>query len=227
MILFCDTDCLIQLFKCGRPQVLRWVRQRYGLTPMVVPEVENEVVYHLKFGLRFEKEFKQATDNGTLSVLDYQHPSSAVASLLPGEGAAAAALRAIVSTGKEYARILDEGEAHSHAASVHLGSPLLSHDRSAVETLVNCGKPTAIPVLRVFDLLVLAHKAGQLMAKSCETIRQQFYQEREWLPDEFYGTSFDKGLAHFPSRLVDAAEYEGEPPKPARYDQPLYVARRP
>lgn len=223
MILFCDADCLIQLFTCKGTNLLRWVRIKCGLAIMVVPEVEMELVHNGTHGNKFEADINKATAHGLIEVLDYSRPSAAVKALCSTEGAATAALQSIVKTGREYNYWVDLGEAYSHAACIHLGAPFLSHDKTAVETLERHNKPMALPVLRVFDLMTLAHSVGHATSRDCESMRKRLYHAGEWLPPEYYRQSFTDGARQFKSRLRDARECAGLPPQPSRYDDPLFV----
>ena len=213
MLLFCDTDCLIQLFKVNQVGLLKWLRSRYGLASIVVPEVELEIVWHKKFSSQFEHHFKKAVTAGAITVFDYSRPELH----LPPQQAAAA-VRSILATGRIYARRLGDGEAYSHAACIHLGMPLLSHDMSAIETLSALRLDTAAPVLRVFDLVALAYEHNNLAERDCDAVRQTLSKAKEFLPRPFKRASFRDGLKNYDQRLL-----EGPPSPCQKFDDPLFL----
>jgi hypothetical protein len=153
-LLFCDTDCLIQLFIARQSSLLRWYKVRYNLEAVVVPEVESELSWHMKFKGRFDPDLKKALASGLITVFDYTRPEQ-LSPFFPVLQVASATAQAIEQTGNDYALRVGGGEAYSHAACIHLGAPLLSHDKSAVNTLLYNSLQTAAPVLRVFDLVAL------------------------------------------------------------------------
>jgi hypothetical protein len=132
--------------------------------------------------------------------------------------------KAISDTGREYNLIVDFGEAYSHAACVHLGAPLLTQDKRSIKTLLDQGRPTAVPVLRVFDLLALAFRRGGITEKACDTVRQLLNQSAEFLPPPFRNASFIKGIKTFDARLYDESECT-EPPTPClKFNDPLFLS---
>lgn len=221
MLLFCDTDCLIQLFLVRQVGLLKWLRTRYDLRSIVVPEVENEVVWHRKFADKFEPDFKKAVAACVIAVFDYSQPEVQLSSMFAPPQAAAAA-RAIQGTGRGYALRVGNGEAYSHAAGVHLGMPLLSHDKSAIDTLLTGRLQTAAPVLRVFDLICLAYRQNQIAEKQCDVIRQTLRQAGEFLPAAFRNASFVNGLRSYDQRLFETTDT----PRPCqKFDDPLFLRR--
>jgi hypothetical protein len=221
MLLFCDTDCLIQLFLVKQVGLLRWLRTRYNLRSIVVPEVEHEVVWHRKFGDKYEMEFKKSVTAGAITVFNYSQPELHLSPMFAIPQAAAAA-GSILRTGHDYALRVGKGEAYSHAACVHLGMPLLSHDKNAIDTLLACHLQTAAPVLRVFDLVSLAYRQNQLAEKQCDGIRQALSKEREFLPAVFKNASFVNGLRNYDQRLVETTD---TPPPCQKFDDPLFLRR--
>ena len=217
MLLFCDTDCLIQLFMVGRVSLLKWLKTRYGLASIVVPEVEIEVLWHRKFSDQFEHDFKKSVSTGIITVFDYSHPELHLASILTPPQAGAAT-RAILDTGRYYAKRVGSGEAYSHAACIHLGMPLLSHDKSAIDTLSALSLDTAAPVLRVFDLIGHAYQHNNLAERDCDLIRQTLSKANEFLPRVFKKASFRDGFKNYDQRLL-----EGPPSPCQKFDDPLFL----
>lgn len=222
MLLFCDTDCLIQLFISDQTALLKWFRNVYGLSAIVVQEVEAELYWHAKFRNRFESDLKKAIATGIISVFDYSRPELQL-SFLPVAQANTRA-REILGTGRIYASIVGLGEAYSHAACVHLGTPLMSHDISAIKALHNRNLQIAAPVLRVFDLIVLAYHKKGMSSKDCKLARQALVRSNEWIPAAFARNSFEDGLRHYNPRLHDRADHGGSPPGCQNYYDPLYLA---
>lgn len=210
LYLFCDTDCLIQLFLINQSSLLKWYKTRYDLEAVIVPEVENELAWHAKFRDRFDSNLRKAVASGLITVFDYSRPEQ-VSPFFPGLQMATGAAQAITKTGNDYNLIVGAGEAYSHAACIHLGMPLLSHDRSAITTLLKNNLQTAAPVLRVFDLVALAYRQGALSTKACDSIRQILDQSSEFLPQPFQKTSFERGLSQFDARVDEDPTGSGRP----------------
>jgi hypothetical protein len=224
MLLFCDSDCLIQIFISNQVPLLRWLRANYGLEAIVVPEVDAELSRHQKFKDQFEADLRKAETSGIITVFDYSRPEVQLSFLPPTQ--AATTMRAILTTGHVYRSRLGRGEAFSHAACAHLDMPLLSHDINAVRILLKNNLKTAAPVLRVFDLVVLAYHKQGISQKECKAIRQALQGSSEWLPSAFDRNSFVAGLPYYNARLHDLSDYTGTPPSCQRYNDLLYLPRK-
>lgn len=224
MFLFCDTDCLIQIFITDEVSLLKWLKAKYGLEAIVVPEVENEITWHRKFKDRFESDLRRAVTAEVIATFDYSHPELQLSRVLPVTQAATV-VRAILDTGRNYAMRVQPGEAYSHAACIHLDAPLLSHDRDAVRVLEANKLKTAAPTLRVFDLIALAYQKNARTLKDCDTVRQTLYAAREFLPRVFSRASFEDGIKLFDQRLRDLADWTGggDPPTCKKFNEPYYA----
>jgi hypothetical protein len=223
-LLFCDSDCLIQLFIARQVALLRWLAESYSLESVIVPEVEAELAFHLKFKTRFDPDLRRALSSGAVSLFDYSRPEQRLAEFFSVPAAASAASAAMTRAGRTYALRLGDGEAYSHAVAVHLGMPLLSHDRNAIDTLRENRLQAAAPTLRVFDLVGFAFQRGQIDIKQCEAIRKTLMGAREWVPRVFASTSYEKGRGHFNRRLYDICEFTGKvPPDCREFYDPLYL----
>ena len=64
--LFFDTDVLIQLFISQSQNVLKHLRDSYGIQGIVLPEVATELGHSKKFGARFYRGFRRARQAGWL-----------------------------------------------------------------------------------------------------------------------------------------------------------------
>jgi hypothetical protein len=171
LLFFCDSDCLIQIFISNQIPLLKWLKAAYGVKTVIVPEVDYEVAWTVRFKDRFDRQLKKALSSGVISIFDYSRPEQ-LSSLLSSPQAVITA-KAITQTGKGYALRVGAGEAYSHAACIHLGKHLLSHDKSAIKTLRSQGLTTAAPVLRLFDLICLAYRRGHMSEKDCDAVRQE------------------------------------------------------
>lgn len=221
-LLFCDTDCLVQLFISNKISILQWLRENYGCAAVIVPEVEIELSWHAKFKDRFEPALRKAVSSGILEVFEYSRPEqlSAFFHILH---AAAAASVAIETTGRAYALKIGDGEAYSHSACIHLGMPLLSHDKSAINTLLLDNRQTAAPVLRVFDLLALAYQKGVLSLKDCDSVRQVLDRSGEFIPKVFKHASFEQGIKTFDARLHELPAGASRPTPCRSFSDPFYL----
>ena len=201
-LLPCDADALIQAFLSNNVKPLQVLHRRFGIQPVVVPEVELELRSNRKFGQRIAPELKKALGTGVLRVLD----NTVLENLFPGPSAstsAAATISAIQTLGSQYEVNVDFGEAYTHAAAVTLGVPSLSHDITALRALVNAGARVPDPVLRWFDLMVLALQVGEMSQAECDTVRKTLCALSEWVPLSFQHDSFRGGLSSFCPRILD------------------------
>lgn len=198
-LLFCDSDCLIQLFSCKEIRLLGDLRRVFGLKAVIVPEVESELSWHTKFEDRWAAPLAEAIRRGHLSV--YEEPPEELAAAIKDRGA-------------QYSARVDTGEAYTFAWATVLNAPALSHDRSAIETLTRQKLQVPQPVLRVLDLLVFAAESGLRTEQECNRATRAIrgrskkpdkstglWSPAEWLPREFLNTSFAKGKPSFSARL--------------------------
>lgn len=201
-VLLCDTDALVQVFITREFRPLRRLKDLYGIEPVILPEVENEL--SVVKNSRFDFDVRKALSNGTLQVFDQSLLGRRFAATGVPAATIGAAWSSIQSLGASYYRHVGRGEAYTHAAAVFLGAPVLSHDLRAVNVLLGVGHRVGTPFLRWLDLLVLFYQVGVLKAEECDRARQILVREKEWVPPEFMHSSFVSGLIHFSPRLVDA-----------------------
>lgn len=201
---FCDSDALIQLFLVRDIRPLRVLRSKYSVQPVVTPEVEIELQSHRRFAARIAPELKKALDNGLLRLLDRSTLESHYGAPPGGTLAADAALAQIAKMGRQYQSYIDTGEAYTYAAAITVGTPALSHDRTALEALEKAGLPLPSTVLRIFDLICLAYQIGEMPVEDCEDFRKALIGEREFIPECFKNYSFYNGLKDFRPRIRDS-----------------------
>jgi hypothetical protein len=100
--------------------------------------------------------------------------------------------------------MVHRGEAYAHAAALVLGSPCLTNDRSAVNTLRRAGRVLSTHILRSFDVLTFVLQAEIITLKDCEECRSTLITAGERIPECFVHRSFETGLPNFFTRLLDA-----------------------
>ncbi len=199
----CDTDAVIQFLLTKQVKPLQVLRNRYGIQPIVVPEVDIELRSNRRFARRISPDLNKAIAHNLLCVLDRRVLEQHYGGGSAGAMAATAALSSIASTGLIYSGPADFGEAYTHAAAITLQVPALSHDRRALDALIGAGLPVPSTVLRAFDLLALAYQVSQLSANECDQFRASLVGENEYIPACFKNRSFVDGLPNFCPRLVD------------------------
>jgi len=200
--LLCDTDAVIQFLLAGQITAFRVLRDRYSIQPLIVHEVEIELRSHRKFGHRIESPLRKALANNLLCKLSFDTLDAHFA----GQPAmASAAFSAIGKLGREYQKLVDNGEAYTHAAALTLGVPALSNDLSALSALVTNGLAVPSTVLRTFDLVALCHQVNEMPESECDSFRAFLAGEREYLPSCFARASFRDGLRSFEPRILDSS----------------------
>lgn len=206
-LLFFDTDCLLQLMIAGvNHPIAKHIKDSYGITSVVVPEVEIEVTRSRKFGNQFEANFRKMQNSGLITVIDDSNYTSLVNQDASIQQAAAGVSHShIQAEGKRYNLRSDLGEAYTHATAVCLGQPAASNDFSALKALDAAGEALPSPVMRTFDLVVFARQTNALTDQQCDGIRKALANNKEWVPRAFKNTSFKKGLSSFAPRLIDSS----------------------
>lgn len=201
--LVCDTDAVVQFLLAQEVRPLRLLRFKYSIQPVVVPEVEIELLSFRWFGGRIPGEFKKVLASGHIRILDHgilaAHYGNPV-----GPMAATAAIAKIAALGNEYEAHVDFGEAYTHAAALTLEAPALSHDRSALDALIGEGLAVPSTVLRVFDLVCLSYQTKDMTERDCDEFRSMLLGEKEFIPKSFEHKSFVDGLLGFCPRIRDS-----------------------
>lgn len=199
LLLIIDTSVLLQLVATDKLSILREFRRTFGLQVSIVSAVESEALYHLENTPRFrgrQMQLKKALQNGTIQPLTPDLLSRVV-----GAGAESW-MRLIDAEGNRLYQIVDRGEAFSHAASICLNSPIATNDNSAVARLLRAGEKIPRPILRFWDLVVLAHQIGVINCAQCDAVRQTLDKLQERTHAAFTQRAFDIGLQHFYARVV-------------------------
>jgi hypothetical protein len=200
VFLIIDTSVLLPLIATDQLPLLRRFRSEYQVQSVIVSAVESETLHILTTVRKFmgrQEPFKKAIANNTISLIDRQLLSTVL-----GTGVDAI-LRQIDSEGQRFNLRVDRGEAYTHAAGSVLGAPVATNDYSAVNRLLRDDENIPRPIVRFWDLIVLAHQIGQLDGASCDKIRQTLVRIGEWIPPCFTARNFSAGLIDFYPRLVD------------------------
>lgn len=200
--LIIDTSVLLQIIATDSVTVLRWLRSEYNIQPAIVPAVESEASQILSSFPKFigrQVQLAKALGNRTISLVDRELLSSKVTTGVD------ALLRQIDAEGQRFRLFVDRGEAFSHAASLVLGAPIATNDTTAVRRLEREGEKILQPVIRFWDLIVLARQMGHLDDHECDRIRKTLSQIGERQPACFTGAGFTPGLGNFYGRLVDGS----------------------
>lgn len=228
--LFLDTDVLIQLYISRSQNILGYLKDNYGFSSLVVPEVASEITYSRKFGTRFQRDFRRACQARWVREMDANSYATIVNSSTDFQKCATnVSYSDIEHLGREYNLRVDRGEAYTHAAAVLLSQPVASNDKSAIDVLLHNGYQVPIPVLRTFDFIVFAYQTGFKKLSECNDIRRSLLGENERLPVQWKNASFEAGLKSFVPRLVDSAcTYVGASStstKNNHYTTPLVVSK--
>lgn len=201
-----DSDVLIQFFVAGNLKPLQQLKKFYGIQPVVVVEVENELRINKKHKKHIQDNFDRAFTAGTLRVFDetvLRSFLSAESTLLDRIGSSA--WSNIQATGSSYNLLVGTGEAFTHATAVALDLPVASNDMSALIVLERHDHELPSPVLRTFDLISFSYQAGLFSEQECDGIRKALLEAREGLPREFENRSFEDGINSFDCRLHDSS----------------------
>ncbi len=225
-VLVCDTDALIQLFlTVGQTRLtpLRTLRDDYGIQPVIIAEVEIELISNRRHGIKVAPELRKALGNGTIEVLDV----GTMSKFVPPE-LSKGVFGNYQTLGNQYAKIADRGEAYTLAAAVTLNVPAVSNDITALRALDFHGHQLPSPVLRSFDLLAFSLQSGALTEKECDATRKELVGQGEHVPAAFKHASFGDGIKQFCLRICDGNKSPiGIPPSPGPgYTARIHVARK-
>jgi hypothetical protein len=204
--LVCDADATFQLLFTSQTKLLTILRDQYSVQPIVVPEVEIELRTQPKWAARVASSLQKTIKNGLMTVLNQAVLERHYGGGEPGSLAAKTAMAQIESRGKTYENRVGRGEAYSHALSIELSVPVLSHDRTALDSLINAVLPVPKTVLRFYDLLAFGFQVGAVTAGDIDNAKSALAAEREFIPAVFRNCSFETGLASFDVRLIDGAK---------------------
>jgi hypothetical protein len=220
-LLLCDTDVLIQCFIADELQPLKELKRIFGVQPAIVMEVADiELRWNSRYRARFVVETDKAIRSGTLERLDPIAFQSYLSNAPTGSS-----WTQFQTLGTEYARHVQRGEAYTFAAAITLGMPAISNDFRAISTLRTQALALPCAVLRCFDLIAFSYQAGILDLASCEAFRNALFHSSEHIPKLFTGTSFEKGLPAFRSRLSVTTTSHGVADTPTSFDGTMHLHR--
>jgi len=199
-ILICDTDALIQIFIARQGELLKRLKRRYGIQPVIPEAVEGEITRRgLRNSSMFVAGFKKALENGALLLLEER--------ILGGftSNDPHSTYITIQLMGQKNAINIGSGEAHAYAAGVVLRAPVLSNDAKAVLIADRSDIKRPPHILRAYDVFMLFHQNEELDERDCDRIRQALLHAGEALPFQVRNKSYGGGLPHIFPRLVDDA----------------------
>ena len=197
-ILVCDTDALIQLFIANQGELLKRLKRRYGIQPVITEAAEEELTNPKQpKSKQFLAAAQKAIDNGSLVVLE-ERAMGAFTSNDPHS-----TYQSIQLAGQKYNLHIGRGEAFSHAAGMVLRAPVLSNDEKAIRVADRVGLKLAPFTLRAYDLFLLFHQNAELDDGVCENIRKKLASAGEEPPACVRNMSFADGLGRVFPRLVD------------------------
>jgi hypothetical protein len=219
----CDTDSLIQIFIARHQRVLVHLRERYGVLPVVVPEVEMEVSRNRKFKGRFAPALADAVGSGHLTVLSDDEMRRGLVRVGHTATQAEQTVQRVQQRGRRYQSHVGRGEAYSHAAAVELQVPIMSHDWEAVEVLSGLSEQVGVPTLRTWDLFALALDDGAVTLEDGERGVAYLQDGDEHVPAFLAraNPSFGDALKNFDSRL--RRRQSGTPPQPQGPKDRLFI----
>lgn len=197
-ILVCDTDALIQIFLARQGELLKRLKRRYGMQPVIPESVEAEITRrgHQKSALVLPGVNKALT-HGALVVLEER----AIGAFTSND--AHSTYSSIQLMGQNNALRIGQGEAFAYAAGVVLKAPVLSNDAKAVSIADRHGIKLPPHILRAYDIFMLFHQNDELEERDCDKIRQDLLNAGEALPFQVRNKSYGDGLAHIYPRVID------------------------
>lgn len=199
-VLVCDADALYQILLTNQVALLRYLRDHYGIQPVVVDEVDLDIKGNKKLFSAVGPDFKKALGNGTLTLLDGNYFRNLTG--LPRN----TTFQEIQLRGKRYNYFVGRGEAYTHAAGLCMGVPAMSNDWEAIKVLKGKGFDLPTPILRAFDLVCFGFQTGIITAPQCENFRKDLLKRGEHIPKAFSNASFTDGLNGFTPRLLCSSE---------------------
>ena len=195
-LLLFDGDALSQFLLANEHAPFRSLKKNYKIQCAIVEAVDYELRQNKKFFTKIKDTYEKLLKTEALIALDDRTYPAFV-------NAPQAVSQAIALLGTRYHDKIDVGEAYTHAASVTLGIPVVSHDRKALAAMDKAGLAYFNPVLTAFDVVVFAHQCGAMSAMQCNDMRKVLIAKgNEYLPEQFKNSSFEDGLPKFSPRLA-------------------------
>ncbi len=191
-----DSDALIQIFIAGQQELLRMLREDYGVSCYLMNEVEVELRKNPKFSSLIRPRLEKALKHKYISLLS----SSELERLAPPD-TEPVSLAEIRELGQEYAMEIGPGEAFTHAAAILLDVPSVSNDMNAIKILETRGRRMPRTILRSFDLFAFFYIEKQLTTREVEHIRKDLLAQGEWVPPSIKNASFEDGIGSIRCRL--------------------------
>jgi hypothetical protein len=197
-LLICDSDALIQIFCTDQETLLKKLRLSYGITSAVTEAVEMEILRPgRKLGACCQAGFRKAIESGLLTVIDRRTLGKFTAN------DPHSTYDSIQNIGQDYNKVIDRGEAFTHAAARVLRAAVLSNDFQSRLAADSKGLILGKPTLRFYDLVVFLHQCGELTERDCDNIRKELFRVGDSIHSAFAARKFVQGLARFYPRIVN------------------------
>jgi hypothetical protein len=197
-LLLCDSDALIQILCTDQAVLLKQMKHLYGIQAAFVEAVDDELTNpRHKFADLVSAPLQRAIANATLQLID-PRSMGRFTSNDPHTIYDSIQLR-----GQDYHKVVQRGEAYTHAAAVVLRAAVLSNDMKAVRTLDRNNRALPQIVARAYDIFALFHQRRDLDDRGCDQIRKRLTNIEDKPHAEFDGCKFVEGLSRFYPRLVD------------------------
>ena len=220
-VVVCDSSVLFPIVLVNRFDLLRMIRDRYAIQPLIHEAVHAEIQRLLgKWHKDRVGAFQKCLRTGAVKTLDEESLSDA------GFNPADAVIDQIDELGARFnALAVDRGEAYTHAAGNVLKVPTFSQDIRALQRLKEAGYYAERPILRLFDLLALAFQVGQLDGRECHKTVRALIDLGEAVPACFTNCGFEDGLRSYFPRLIDSVlDRVGLQEPPGHFDDRLIIA---
>jgi hypothetical protein len=201
-----DTDALTQILIAGQQNLLKLLRDDFGVASFMMNEVDVELRSKPRLSGLIRPQLEKAIKFGWINILSAKHLDQ----LRPtDDGSSAVSLADIRELGDELNLEIETGEAYTHAASILLDVPSVSNDLNAIRTLEARGKALPPTILRSFDLFGFFYQEQYLSDSDVEEIRRILRSYNEWLPASMKNASFRDGFSTMRCRLITGLAISG------------------
>lgn len=197
-LIICDTDALTQIFCTKHETILKQLHVQFRIEYAVTEAVEAELLRPRRRHSECTRDgFQKALDTGLITILSprtlgqYTSNNPFVT------------YDSIELLGQQYNRIIQRGEAYTHAAAHVLKCAVLSNDWKAIRDADRSGLVFDHPTFRVYDLLVFLYQCGECEEKLCDGFRKALHEVDEAPHSAFANRKFRDGLPNFYLRLVN------------------------
>jgi hypothetical protein len=193
---FFDSDALLQILLAGQKQLFKILSTDFGVSSFIMNEVDIEVRSNRKLGTLVKIPLEGVLSSGFLKVLsssDLERLSSGMSTQV--------SLGDIRQLGKDYALLVDSGEAYTHAAGILLDTPTVSNDWNAIRVLELNGKKLPPRVFRSYDMFAFLYHENYIDIRTAERVLKLLKAQETWIPKCLKHSSFEDGIKGINCRL--------------------------